>query len=107
MMERLAIFAASHNFFTPHRVGDRVDSAAEPTHAKVAGLTEAAEVQTALRRFYTHRHLWGHTRARAGWMRKIWQHEHENPPAVDFRTGRRSKTVVALPPRMMPAHLAA
>ena len=107
MMERLAIFAASHNFFTPHRVGDRVDSAAEPTHAKVAGLTEAAEVQTALRRFYTHRHLWGHMTQKAGWMRKIWRHEHENPPAVDFRTGRRSKTVVALPSGVMPAHLAA
>lgn len=107
MMERLAIFTASHNFFTPHRVGDRVDNAAEPTHAEVAGLPAAPQVQSVLRRFYTHRHLWGHTRAKAGWMRKIWKHEHENPPAVDYRSGRRSKTVVALPAGVMPAHLAA
>ena len=107
MMERFAIFAASHNFFTPHRVGDRVDSASEPTHAEVAGVAAAPGVQSALRRFYTHRNLWGHMRQKARWMRAIWQHEHENPPAVDFRTGRRSKTAVALPPGVMPAHLAA
>ncbi|TVR05564.1 MAG: hypothetical protein EA403_02225 [Spirochaetaceae bacterium] len=92
---------------TPHRVGDRVDSAAEPTHAEVAGLAAAPEVQSALDHFYTHRHLWGHMRQKAGWMRKVWQHEHENPPAVDFRTGARSKTAVALPAGAMPAHLAA
>ena len=107
MMERLAIFSASHNFFTPHRIVDRVDIAAEPTHADVARLAGRPAVQSVLKRFYTHRHLWGHMGQRAGWMRKIWQHEHENPPAVDFRTGKPSKTVVALAAGVMPAHLAA
>ena len=107
MMERLAIFAASHNFFTPHRVADRVDSEAEPTHAEIAGVAGNPEVQLALRGFYTHRHLWGHMRQKAEWMQKIWKHEHKNPPAVDFRTGLLSKTVVALKPGVMAAHLAA
>ena len=46
--ERMAIFAVSHNFFTPHRVSDRAFTAAEPTHADVAGVSARPDVRALL-----------------------------------------------------------
>jgi hypothetical protein len=55
----------------------------------------------------THRHIWGHCRRKLKWIEKIWQHLYENPPAVKFKEGVVSDTVVALGPRMMCAQFLA
>jgi len=105
--ERMAIFALSHNFFTPHRVSDAADTRSEPTHADVAGISAQPQLAWLRARLFTHRHLFAHLQSPGSWARAIWHHEYENPPAVNFDTGDLSATRVALAPRALPAHLAA
>jgi hypothetical protein len=105
-MERMAIFLVSHNFLTPHRIGDGVRLFSRPTHADRAGI-RPTDPKRCLTRLFTHRHIWGHSTNRYSWQRKVWQHEYENPPAVDFATGAESSTPVALPPRGLCAHFLA
>ena len=105
-MERMAIFTALHNFLTPHRIGDRADAGASERHASVAQVA----VETArwhLERMTTHRHVWSHARTRHEWIRRIWQHDYENPPVIRLRKGRLTEHTVALPPGALPAHLLA
>jgi transposase-like protein len=107
MMQRLALFAVSHNFFTPHRVSDHADCSADRTHATVAGLEANRQVQRILSRFYTHRHLWAHLSQKPQWIKPIWHHTHDNPPAVDFTTGRLTAKPAACPLGPIAAHLVA
>jgi hypothetical protein len=64
-------------------------------------------VRRHLERLTTHRHVWSHTRTGHEWIRRIWQHDYENPPAIRLRNGRLTVHRVALPPRALPAHLLA
>lgn len=105
-MERMAIFAATHNFFTPHRVSDHADPSEDPTHAEVAGLKEQPHLKWVLSRFHTHRHLWGHLKQPKEWMRLIWKHGYVNPPALG-KDWRPSPCVMALPPGPLCGHLSA
>jgi hypothetical protein len=106
-MERMAIFIAGHNFLTPHRVTHRVWKEEEgETHADVAGIPREG-YRWELKRLFTHRHIWGHCRRKMKWIEKIWQHLYENPPAVKFKEGVVSDTVVALGPRMLCAQFLA
>lgn len=105
-MERMAIFLVAHNFLTPHRIRDGVILYRHPTHAQHAGI-QPTEAKHCLTRLYTHRHIWGHSRNRHAWQRRIWQHEYENPPAVNFNTGNLSATRVALPPHSLCRHFLA
>jgi hypothetical protein len=105
-MERMAIFMVAHNFLTPHRVRDGTTLFADPTHAAMAGVG-LTDPDRCLTRLYTHRHIWGHSRNRAGWQGKVWQHAYENPPAIDFRTGTVSPTCVALAPGKLYRHFLA
>ena len=107
LMQRMALFAASHNFFTPHRVADHADCRTDPTHATIAGLSQSPGVARILSRFYTHRHLWAHLSQKPQWIQRIWHHTHDNPPAIDFATAKLSPKPVASPPGRIAAHLAA
>ena len=107
LMQRMALFAASHNFFTPHRVADHADWRADDTHATIACLDQQPELKRILSRFYTHRHLWAHLSQKPQWIKRIWHHTHDNPPAIDFATAELSAKPVALPPGRIPAHMAA
>ncbi|TVQ40427.1 MAG: hypothetical protein EA384_03340 [Spirochaetaceae bacterium] len=105
-LERMAIFALSHNFFTPHRISNRADTTAEPTHADAASIANAAQVTWLRSRLFTHRHLHAHLRSPGRWISCIWRHLHENPSAVDFTTAKRSPQVMGLAPSAIAAHLA-
>ena len=105
-MERKAIFITLHNYLTPHRVSDHAISDSEPTHAQVAGHT-SRRVMRLLREMTTRRHVFTHLRGEQEWIRRIWQHEYTNPPAVNFKTGVESKCVIALQSDQMPEHFLA
>ncbi len=60
-----------------------------------------------LERMVTHRHVWSHSRGGAEWIRRIWQHDYENPPAVRLRRGEVTQRTVALGRGELPQHLVA
>jgi hypothetical protein len=103
-MERMAVFMALHNFLTPHRITDRAYVGDGPRHASKAGVRTKAVVWH-LRRFVTHRHVWSHCRSKAEWMRRIWKHAYENPPAVRAEGETLFVREVALGPGRLPRHL--
>ena len=105
-MERMAVFMFVYNFLTPHRIDDCADVRDSYRHAHYAGVS-SDEVVKRIERFLTHRHIWGHRRVNHQWIRRIWQHEYENPPAVRKKRGRIQLRRVALPPRGLPAHFLA
>jgi transposase-like protein len=105
-MERMVIFMVAHNFLTPHRIEDRLALCRFPTHADVAGVDDARQ-RLCLKRLFTHRHIWGHAKTADQWRKRVWLHEYENPPAVDFTTGKVSAARVALPPRGLYRHFLA
>ena len=105
-MERMAIFMAMHNFLSPHRITDGVGRYLGPKHADEAGIDTSSQ-KLHLARLYTHRHLWGHIRDKTQWQKRVWLHEYENPPAVDYRSGEVSETCVALPPGRLYRHFLA
>ena len=105
-MERMAIFMMVHNFLQPHRVHDKANPWQGPRHADVAGV-EDSEILGLLRRLTTHRHLYGHLRAKPEWIRRIWQHDYENPPAVKLKKKRLVVRRVALEQGKLPAHFLA
>ncbi len=105
-MERTAVFVVAHNFLTPHRVADTVDVGSCTTHAAMAAIDGQA-VRDRLSRLFTHRHVWSHSTSGHEWIRRIWQHEYTNPPAIRVKQGKVVVRTVALPPRMLPAHLRA
>ena len=105
-MERMAIFMYMHNFCTPHRIGSEADVDDSPTHAEIA-LNDSPEIKNRLARMLTHRHIWGHCRAQHEWMRKIWHHQYENPPAVRRRKEGFVVKQVALAPGKLARHFLA
>jgi hypothetical protein len=105
-MERIAIFMVFHNFLTPHRIHDRVAMDFGYTHAAFAAIRDP-EVVRMMERMPTHRHIWGHSKTKQEWIRRIWQHDYRNPPAVQVRDETLSIHSVALPPQGLPAHFLA
>lgn len=105
-MERMAIYLVAHNFLSPHRMRDGVGIANDLTHADVAGIPKDTYAKI-LSRLYTHRHLWDQSGHRLAWQKRVWQHLHENPPAVDFKTGKLSKVRVAMPRSAFSRHFLA
>jgi hypothetical protein len=105
-MERMAIYLAVHNFATPHRIDGRARAIPTATHADVAGVA-GEPVEWLLERMLTHRHLYSHTTGRHAWIRRIWLHEYENPPAVRLKRGVVSERSVALRSSEMPKYLLA
>ncbi len=105
-MERMALFMVAHNFLTPRRITDHARTGNQPTHAMAAGISSEA-LRQQVHRLLTHRHVWSHLRSGQGWITSIWQHLHENPPAVRLKKGRLEVRSVALAPRALPAHLLA
>jgi len=105
-MERFSIFMVLHNFLTPHRITDHARPADYLTHAKVAGLT-GSDLDSLLSRMSTHRHVYTHLGSAQWWIRRIWLHLHENPPAVKVRRGCVRQRVVSLAPAALPRYLLA
>ena len=105
-MERMAIFMAVHNFATPHRIDGRARVSDAVTHAAVAGVA-GPSLDWALSRMLTHRHLYTHTTTGHGWIRRIWLHQYDNPPAVRLKAGELIARSVALPASRMPRYLMA
>lgn len=106
-MERFGVFMVTHNFLQPHRVADTADPWAGPRHASLLEITDA-EVLRLLRRLPTRRHIFGHTRSGHEWIKRIWKHEYENPPAVHLtEEGKVAVTSVALAPGQLAGHFLA
>lgn len=105
-MERSAIFMMLHNFATPHRVDGRARAASWQTHADVAGVHQD-RLEWLLARTVTHRHPYSHTTGAHAWIRRIWQHEYENPPAVRLKKGVITVRQVAMTAAQMPQYLIA
>ena len=103
-MERMVIFMVLHNFLTPHRIDDRARAGQCATHAEQVGIA-GERVQWLLHRMTTHRHVYSHTRGVQWWIRRIWLHLHENPPAVSIRKGVVHQRTVALAPGALPEYL--
>jgi len=82
-MERMASFAALHNCATPHRIDDRARPFPSDTHASVAGIG-GEPIDWHLGRMLTHRHVYSHSTRRFSWIRRIWLHQYDNPPAVSL-----------------------
>jgi hypothetical protein len=102
-LERMAIFQVMHNFLTPHRVSHLADQSGEPTHADKAGIPRTLYSEQ-LSRLFTHRFVRSHLKTGDKWIEKIWLHGYENPPAVDFETGERSKKCMGISSKQMSAH---
>jgi hypothetical protein len=105
-MERMVLFMFMHNFLTPHRIGDEARVDRSPRHAEQAGITDP-RLKRMIERFLSHRHIWGHAKRKHEWMRRIWQHAYENPPAVRMKRGMVVAKRVALAPGELPQHLLA
>jgi hypothetical protein len=101
-LERMAIFQVMHNFLTPHRVSHRADQSGTVTHADKAGIPRKLYGDQ-LSRLFTHRFVRSHLKTGQQWIEKIWLHGYENPPAVDFETGERSKKCMGISPKQMSA----
>jgi len=85
---RMVILLGHHTFRKPYRIrGDKPRPDAK-THAEKAGLLNRREDRGAFASLYTKRPLWSHQKLKASWCRRIWQMEEENPPVVDFVTGK-------------------
>ena len=83
-MTRMIIMLGHHGFLKPHRIGDKINQAKEPTHGDMALIGRKKLVKIAKRRLYTHRHLWSHQRGKFQWMRQVWHREYVNPPQVNL-----------------------
>lgn len=94
-MERFAIYLVTHNFLGPHRVRDGTGTASDPTHADVANIP-ANRYRGKLDRLFTNREIWGHSKRRMQWQKRIWKHEYQNPPVVRFKSGEVSSQKVAV-----------
>ena len=105
-MERMAVFMVLHNFFTPHRIGDRVDGRSYPSRGECAGL-QTPRVRSTIRRYLTHRHIYGHCRGKPERIRRVWKHAYETPPVVRVRQGLFVGRSVAMQATEMPAYLTA
>jgi hypothetical protein len=105
-MERMVVFMFMHNFLTPHRIDDTARVDRSERHARYAAI-HSAEVVQRIKRFLTHRHIWGHGKVKHQWMKRIWQHEYKNPPVVRVKKGKLWVHSVALPPGGLPAHFLA
>jgi transposase-like protein len=106
-MERMAVFMYMHNFCTPHRIGDEADCGQSPTHFQIIN-HRSKKLHKRLKRFLTHRHLWGHCELEQEWMKRIWHHRYENPPALRVsKEGKVLVRTVALGPRQLPMHFLA
>ena len=103
-MERMAIFTALHNFATPHRIDDRARPFPSDTHASIAAIA-GDSLDWHLGRMLTHRHVYSHTTRRFVWIRRIWLHEYDNPPAVRLKKGVVVERRVALTADEIPRYL--
>jgi hypothetical protein len=103
-MERFSIFMLVHNFLTPHRISGRARVTDERTHAEEAGVAGPA-VRYLLTRLTTHRHVYTHLHGVEWWIRRIWLHLHENPPAVRLKRGKTLIHQVCRGPGAVPRYL--
>ena len=102
-MERMAIFMAMHNFFTPHRIHHVAEPENEPTHREEGGVFSSM-FHWYFGRLFTHRHIFGHLRKPAEWIRRVWRFQYENPPGFNFAKMKLSDKVMALPPGHLARH---
>jgi hypothetical protein len=105
-IERMVLFMFMHNFLTPHRITDQARVDRSLRHAEHAGITDVG-LKRMIQRFLSHRHIWGHAKCKHEWMRRIWQHAYENPPAVKCKGSLVMAKSVALAPGALPQHLLA
>jgi len=102
-MERMAVFMFIHNFLTPHRIDDTAQVHDSKRHATYAAI-RSPQVVERIKRFLTHRHLWGHSRSKHQWIKRIWLHQYRNPPSVTVVKGELVSRQVALPPGGLAEH---
>ncbi|MFP4383460.1 MAG: transposase [Spirochaetia bacterium] len=105
-MERAAIFAAMHNFNTPHRIRHKAHPENEITHRNIARVNPP-KLDWYLKRIFTHRHLMGHLSEPVQWIKQVWQFQYENPPGFNFVKMVVSNKVMALQPGNLAGHFLA
>ncbi len=84
-LNRMVIGLGYHAFKKPYRIGNKVDTSAEPTHADVAGVMKSVKQGNCFKTLYSGRHVKSHLKGTMEWIGRIWGREYENPPIVDFK----------------------
>lgn len=87
-VSRMAILLGHHAYRKPFRIRGDKPGRDVPTHAEKAGLMNGVEARMAFMTLYTDRHVWSHQLLKLSWCHRIWGMEEENPPVVDFLTGK-------------------